>query len=175
MNGNEAIAVAFALTHALRLLSYAPQIWRVARDRGGAQAISSLTWNLWIAANTTTALYAWTHLHDLLLTLVNVANAACCASIVLITLAKRTALARVAAAPTHPLPPEIAMTTGPRSRTAESSLHRAGAGVLAASIAAAAIVGPLTLVQSAPASAPMAAALSAPPRDAAEPLDAGVD
>jgi energy-converting hydrogenase Eha subunit G len=92
MNGNEMIALAFALTNALRLVSYAPQIWRVARDRAGAQAISCLTWNLWIAANATTALYAWTQLHDLLLAVINAGNAVCCASVVLITLAKRAGL-----------------------------------------------------------------------------------
>jgi hypothetical protein len=58
------------------------------------------------------------------------------------------------------------------------SLPRGGAGVLAASIAAAAIVGLLTLIQSAPPgvqnTAP-ASADSAPRRDAAEPIDAGVD
>lgn len=102
MNGNDLIALAFALTNALRLLSYAPQIWRVAHDRGGAQAISCLTWNLWIAANVSTALYAWTHLHDLMLTLINAGNAACCASVVLITLAKRTSHARAATAPNLP-------------------------------------------------------------------------
>jgi hypothetical protein len=87
MNGNDAIALAFALTNGLRLVSYAPQIWRVARDTGGAQAISCLSWNLWIAANASTALYAWVQLHDALLALVNAGNAACCASVVLITLA----------------------------------------------------------------------------------------
>lgn len=102
MNGNDTIALAFALTNVLRLVSYAPQIWRVARDRSGAQAISCLTWNLWIAANATTALYAWTHLHDLLLTLVNAGNAVCCASVVLITLAKRSSQACAAMAPTLP-------------------------------------------------------------------------
>jgi hypothetical protein len=58
------------------------------------------------------------------------------------------------------------------------SLPRTGAGVLAASIAAAAIVGLLTLMQSAPPgvqSLVPASADSASQRDAAEPLDAGVD
>ncbi len=75
MNGNELIARAFALSNALRVVSCAPQIWLVACDRGGAQAISCLTWNLWIAANAS-------------------------AAVVLITLAKRAAHARVAFAPT---------------------------------------------------------------------------
>lgn len=180
MNGNDAIVLAFALTNALRLLSYAPQIWRVARDRTGAHAISCLTWNLWIAANATTALYAWTHLHDLMLTVVNAGNAVCCASVVLITLFKRSSHARAATAPTPP-PLEIAMTSNPRPNTDKLSLPRASAGVLAASIAAAAIVGLLTLMQSAPLGVQTAAPVlalsadSAPLSDTAEPLDASVD
>lgn len=92
MNADTLILLAYAASNALRLASYAPQIWRVARDHSGAQAISCLTWNLWIVANATTALYAWTHLHDLALTVTNAGNALCCAAVVLITLGKRAAL-----------------------------------------------------------------------------------
>ncbi len=92
MNADDAIVIAYSISNALRVLSYAPQLWSVARDRGGAQAISCLSWNLWTAANATTALYAWTQWRDPVLTLVNAANALCCAAIVLMTLAKRAAL-----------------------------------------------------------------------------------
>jgi hypothetical protein len=177
MNANELIALAFALTNALRLVSYAPQIWRVARDRGGAQAISCLTWNLWIAANATTALYAWTQLHDLLLAIVNAANATCCASVVLITLAKRSAHARAATAPTpHRL--EIAMTSNPRPQPDPRCTPPCGAGALGVSIAAALIVGLLTLVQSTAivAQSPSTIAVAGTPSGAADAsLDAGVD
>jgi hypothetical protein len=103
MSADEWIVLAYSASNALRVASYAPQLWRVARDRSGAQAISCLSWNLWIAANASTALYAWTQLHDLLLTVVNAANAACCAGVVLITLAKRAAHTRAAMARTQPL------------------------------------------------------------------------
>lgn len=89
---DDLVAWAYGLTNALRVASYAPQIWRVARDRHGAQAISCLSWNLWTAANATTALYAWTRLDDLALSVVNAANALCCAVVVLITLVKRARL-----------------------------------------------------------------------------------
>jgi hypothetical protein len=92
MNADDFVILAYGATNALRLASYAPQIWRVARDRCGAQAISCLSWNLWIAANATTALYAWTQLHDIVLTVVNAGNALCCIAVVAITLAKRAAL-----------------------------------------------------------------------------------
>lgn len=176
MNADDPIVIAYSVSNALRVASYAPQLWSVARDRGGAQAISCLSWNLWTAANATTALYAWTQWRDPVLTLVNAANALGCVAIVLMTLAKRAAHARTAKVPTPP-PLEIDMTSNPHPHHDRSSLRGASAGVLAASIAAAAIVGVLTLMQSAP-----AGEQSAPPsgpdtaqRDAAEPLDAGVD
>ncbi len=102
MSADDLIVIAYSASNALRVASYAPQLWCVAHDRGGAQAISCLSWNLWIAANATTALYAWTQLHDPLLTVVNAGNAACCAAVVLITLAKRSAHARAAMAPSPP-------------------------------------------------------------------------
>lgn len=92
MTSDDLVVLAYGLCNALRLASYAPQIWRVARDRAGAQAISCLSWNLWTAANATTALYAWTRLHDVPLATVNAGNALCCVAVVLITLAKRAAL-----------------------------------------------------------------------------------
>jgi hypothetical protein len=92
MNGNDLMVLAFGITNSLRLLSYLPQIRRVACDRGGAQAISCLTWNLWVAANASTALYAWTHLHDLPLALMHAGNALCCACVVAITCCKRAGL-----------------------------------------------------------------------------------
>jgi len=94
MTSDDLVVLAYGLCNTLRLASYAPQIWRVARDRQGAQAISCLSWNLWVAANATTALYAWTQLHDLPLAAVNAGNALACAAVVLITLAKRAALRR---------------------------------------------------------------------------------
>lgn len=98
MASDDLIVMAYGLTNALRLASYAPQIWRVARDTAGAQAISCLSWNLWTAANGTTALYAWTRLGDLPLALVNAGNALCCATVVLLTLMRRAALRRDAVA-----------------------------------------------------------------------------
>lgn len=99
MNPHEWIVLAYGLTNGLRLLSYAPQIWCVARDKAGAQAISCLSWNLWTAANLTTALYAWTQWHDAVLTVVNAGNALCCAVVVLITCAKRAALRSALSSP----------------------------------------------------------------------------
>jgi hypothetical protein len=148
MSDNDWITLAFASSNVLRLLSYAPQIWRVARDRGGAQAISCLTWNLWIAANASTALYAWTQLHDPMLTVMHIGNAVCCASVVLLTLAKRTAFSRAAAA--HPPAlKEPAMQMPPPPHRADPSLPRRCVHTMAVSLGVALLVGLLLLTQSA--------------------------
>jgi hypothetical protein len=94
VTNDDLVVLAYGMSNALRLASYGPQIWRVARDRDGAKAISCLSWNLWTAANATTALYAWTQLQDLPLAAVNAGNAVACAVVVLLTLAKRAALRR---------------------------------------------------------------------------------
>ena len=84
------IAVAFAAFNLLRLVSYFPQIVAVARDQNGATAISFSCWTIWIGANTSTAIYAWTKLADGNLALVSAFNAACCLVVLLMAAYKRT-------------------------------------------------------------------------------------
>ncbi len=188
MNADQAITLAFALTNVLRLISYVPQIWCVARDRSGAQAISCFAWNLWIAANAVTAVYVWTQLHDWLLSAIHAANALCCAVVVLNTLAKRAAHARARAdadaatapppAPTRAL--EIAMTPPARSRPNDIT-RRAGTGAAAVSIAAALVAGLLVAAQGTQSSARASTArdaAAAPPATPPQPpaaIDASVD
>ena len=120
--GDAWIWLAYTASNGLRLVSYAPQICRIARDTAGAQAISCLSWNLWTAANAATALYAWTQLGDLTLTAVNAGNALCCAAVVALTLVKRAALARRARAAPAP------------SRGVDSLIGAAAAGKRAARV-----------------------------------------
>ncbi len=79
----------FAAFSALRMVSYLPQICRVARDANGATAISYSTWSLWVGANVATALYACVNLHDLYLASVSVVYATCCITVIVLTLIKR--------------------------------------------------------------------------------------
>ena len=177
MTGHELIALMFAVSNALRLFSYLPQILRVAQDHDGARAISCLTWNLWIAANASTALYAWTHLHDWKLTVVNAGNTVCCASVVLLTLAKRARHSH-ATRPALPVYMEAAMSLNFRSRLSNLAIARHGAGALALGIVATMLVGALLFSRNLPGNVQATttvAAASTPTLAESPRLDAGVD
>ena len=96
----------FTLFNGLRVVSYLPQILRVARDENGASAISYTTWLLWTGANATTGLYAGVNLGDPMLAAINWLNAVCCALVIALTAWKRRASAvdtLPAGAPGHTL------------------------------------------------------------------------
>jgi hypothetical protein len=80
---------AFSFFNALRIVSYLPQILRVARDRSGATAISYSTWSMWTCANLSTGAYAIVNLQDAWLAVVSLVNAAGCLAVILLTLWKR--------------------------------------------------------------------------------------
>lgn len=88
----QAILVAYSACNALRVVSYIPQVIRIAADRNGAEAISLATWWMWIAANATTALYAWVNLGDLPLAILNALNTLCCVLVVGLTAWKRQSI-----------------------------------------------------------------------------------
>jgi hypothetical protein len=79
----------FSIFNALRIVSYVPQIFSVARDSNGASAISYATWALWTASNASTALYAAVNLGDRPLAMINMMNAACCMVVIVLTIYKR--------------------------------------------------------------------------------------
>jgi hypothetical protein len=79
----------FTFFSSLRIVSYVPQIVKVARDKNGASAISCMTWSLWTFANLATAFYAAINLKDRYLTAVSGVYALCCVVVILLTIAKR--------------------------------------------------------------------------------------
>jgi len=87
------ISSLYALLSSVRLIAYLPQIVCVARDHGGAQAISLLSWTFWAASHGVTALYAQLVLHDALLAWMMVGNTLGCAAVVGVTISKRRPLA----------------------------------------------------------------------------------
>jgi hypothetical protein len=80
---------AFSFFNALRIVSYLPQILRLARDQYGASAISTSTWSLWACANLSTGAYASVNLEDAWLAVVSLVNTAGCLAVILLTLWKR--------------------------------------------------------------------------------------
>jgi hypothetical protein len=79
----------FTVSSSLRVISYLPQMLRVAQDRNGASAISYSTWMLWTGANLATALYATVNLGDMFLAAVSSVYAGCCSIVLVLTLLKR--------------------------------------------------------------------------------------
>ena len=93
MTLSEASLLAFTAFSGIRLVSYLPQICKVARDRNGASAISYATWTLWTGCHLSTGLYAIVNLSDLLLAAASVLYALCCLAVIALTAAKRRRLA----------------------------------------------------------------------------------
>src|SRR5215475_13484944 len=73
---------AFTAFSALRLVSYFPQIYRVARDVNGASAISYSTWLLWTGSHLSTGCYAAVNLGDRLLAACSGLYALCCVLVI---------------------------------------------------------------------------------------------
>jgi len=89
MTLSEASLMAFTIFSGVRLVSYFPQIYRIARDRNGASAISYTTWALWTGCHISTGLYAAVNLNDWLLAAASALYTLCCLSVIAITAAKR--------------------------------------------------------------------------------------
>jgi hypothetical protein len=92
----------FTAFSGLRIFAYLPQILRVARDTNGASAISYSTWILWTGANIATALYALANLGDVYLACVSAVYAACCITVIGLTVLKRRHAAEASIAPWQP-------------------------------------------------------------------------
>ncbi len=95
----------FTLFSSLRIVSYVPQIHRVAQDGNGASAISYSTWSLWTCANIATALYAAVNLREAYLSAVSGIYAFCCVVVIVLTMLKRRRL-RIGSTPETTIEPE---------------------------------------------------------------------
>lgn len=82
----------FTVSNGLRIVSYLPQIYRVAVDPHGAAAIAYSSWLLWTVASAASALYAACNVLDPLLAAINAMNALCCLAVILLTAYKRRVL-----------------------------------------------------------------------------------
>lgn len=91
VTGSNIVWIMFAAFSAIRMVSYVPQILRIAQDCGGATAISYSTWSIWLGANTTMALHAAINLHDMWLAVVTASYGVCCAIVIALTAFKRMA------------------------------------------------------------------------------------
>lgn len=94
MAWSDAAWFVFAAFSVVRVVSYVPQIMRIAQDRNGASAISYATWSIWFGANVATALYGALSLHDLWLTCVSASYGLCCAIVIILTARKRLSFRR---------------------------------------------------------------------------------
>jgi hypothetical protein len=79
----------FMLCNSLRVVAYVPQITKAARDQSGAEAISFLTWGLFLFSNASAIAYALVNNEDWMMACVFLGNAAGCAAILLIGAWKR--------------------------------------------------------------------------------------
>jgi hypothetical protein len=85
----EATLLAFTAFSGLRLVSYLPQIHKIARDTNGASAISYSTWLLWTGCHVSTGLYAGVNLGDVVLATASALYALCCLAMIALTAVKR--------------------------------------------------------------------------------------
>jgi hypothetical protein len=79
----------FTICNSLRVLAYAPQIIKAAADRGGVEAISFMTWGLFLLSNVSAVAYALVNMSDWTMAAMFLGNAAGCSIILVIGAWKR--------------------------------------------------------------------------------------
>ena len=90
----EVTLLAFSVFTGVRLVSYLPQIYRVAHDENGAAAISYSTWAMWTGCHVSTGAYAAINLGDHFLAAASGLFALCCLAVIVLTASKRHRLRR---------------------------------------------------------------------------------
>jgi hypothetical protein len=89
VTSGELALFAFTACNTLRVVAYVPQLLKIARDTGGASAISYSTWGLFGVSHLSTVVYALAALGDWRLAFIFTANAAACGAILALTFYKR--------------------------------------------------------------------------------------
>lgn len=89
MTGAEIAIAAFAVSNAVRVLAYLPQIVRIARDQGDARAVSCATWSLFAISHLATVAYALMVVGDITMAAVFSLNMLACLAILALTIFKR--------------------------------------------------------------------------------------
>jgi hypothetical protein len=79
----------FTVCNSLRVLAYGPQIIKAATDRGGVEAISFMTWGLFLLSNVSAVAYALVNTGDWTMATMFLGNAAGCSIILAIGAWKR--------------------------------------------------------------------------------------
>jgi uncharacterized protein with PQ loop repeat len=88
------IIIAFSVTNVFRLFAYLPQIALLLSNKD-TSSVSSATWSLFFVSNGVTAVYAASITADITMSVVFLANTACCAAIVALVHWKRRRLRRL--------------------------------------------------------------------------------
>ena len=91
--------LAFTTSNIIRVVAYAPQIWKAATDHNGARAISFTTWGVFLASNLTTVAYALVNRADWTMAGIFLANGAGCLTILALAGWRRASHRRNAGAP----------------------------------------------------------------------------
>lgn len=83
------ILVLYVIFNTVRVFSYLPQIFTVAKEKSAVTAISLLTWWMWTGANFISGVYASFITPDLWLALTSYANAVGCLAVISCVIYKR--------------------------------------------------------------------------------------
>jgi len=86
--------LAFTGCNSVRVVAYLPQIWKAAVDSDGAQAVSFMTWSIFLASNITTVAYALVNQADWTMASIFLINTAGCFAVLALAGWRRMAYRR---------------------------------------------------------------------------------
>jgi hypothetical protein len=90
MTAADITLAAFTICNSVRVVAYVPQITKAATDQGGAQAVSFMTWGLFLVSNATAMAYSLVNKEDWMMASMFLANSLGCTAILLVGAWKRS-------------------------------------------------------------------------------------